>query len=332
MKLQTTVEIPKAKLGINYSDKIMLLGSCFTENIGIKLLNNKFQVDVNPFGVLYNPLSIASGLKDLLSVREFTIDDLFHHQGQFHSFSHHSKFSGYYKEICINEINRQLKYSSSWLYETNRLFITFGSAFVYYHKDTGNVVSNCHRLPDKEFVRRRVSVSEIVDIWQVLIQSLISKRPKLKIIFTVSPIRHWKDGAHENQLSKATLHLAIDQLIHTNPCCSYFDAYEIVMDELRDYRFYAEDMIHPSDQAVEYIWEKFVDSQLANETQITLIEWRKLNLALLHKPLHPKSETYRQFLEQNLQKLVEFTKKYPYFVVSTEMSQLREQLKSFETI
>lgn len=332
MKLQTIIDIPKTKTGLKYSDKIMFLGSCFAENIGNKLHKNRFRVDLNPFGILYNPLSIASTINDLLANREFSSQDLFFHQGQFHSFSHHSKFSGVDKDICIDEINQRVKNSSHWLNETDYLFVTFGSAFVYYKRHTNSVVSNCHKLPDKEFIRKRVSVDEIVNLWQDVINALTSKRPNLKIVFTVSPIRHWKDGAHENQLSKATLHLAIDELVKNNSGCSYFDAYEIMMDELRDYRFYNEDMIHPSNQAIDYIWEKFVASQLADDTVVALTEWTKLNLALQHRPLHPHSGTYRHFLEQNLQKLEEFTKKYPYFVVTTEMAQLREQLKSFETI
>ncbi len=330
MQLQTLIQILQSPTPIEYTDKLMLFGSCFAENMGEKLTGNKFQVDINPFGILYNPLSVKSALTDLLERRSFTENDLFAHHGVYHSFAHHSRFSAVGPQECLAQINERMAHSSEWLRQTDRLIITFGTAFVYQLKETGQVVSNCHKLPEKLFHRERISVETIVNEWRELIARLRTENPKLLFLFTVSPIRHWKDGAHENQLSKATLLLAIDLLVKEIDCCNYFPAYEIVMDELRDYRFYAEDMIHPSGQTVDYIWERFSETQISKESLLLMAEWGKIRKALQHKPFNPKSETYRIFLQQNLQKVEQLTKKCPTFALSTEIAQIREQLKSFE--
>ncbi len=332
MQLQTTVTIPQSSSPIDYAHKLLLVGSCFAENIGNKLTANKFQVDVNPFGILYNPLSIKSALQDLIDNRLFCDNDLFEHQGIYNSFAHHSRFSATDADSCLSAINKRMDYSSKWLAESDYLIVTFGTAFVYFHKESNEVVSNCHKLPDSNFRRERISVERIVKEWQVLITKLQAFNPNIKILFTVSPIRHWKDGAHDNQLSKSTLLLAIDELVNEFDFCSYFAAYELVMDELRDYRFYAEDMIHPSNQTVDYIWQRFCETHLSKATQQQMAEWHDLQKALAHRPFNPKSETYKRFLEQNLAKLEQLTKKSPYFALSTEIAQLREQLQSFESL
>lgn len=329
MQLQTQVEITNSTNPIHHSEKLMLLGSCFAENIGEKLVGNKFQVDVNPFGILYNPLSVKAALMDLIEEKKFVEADIFDHEGIFKSFSHHSRFSNTNSKECLAQINNRITHSSQWLKQADRLIVTFGSAFVYFHKESGAVVSNCHKMPDKTFHRNRIGIDLIVSEWSDLIKKLLALNPKLKITFTISPIRHWKDGAHENQLSKATLLLSIDQLVKENECCSYFPAYEIVMDELRDYRFYAEDMIHPSDLAIDYIWNRFSQTQLSKQCQQLIIEWQIVVKAITHKPFNPKSETYKTFLTQNLTKLEQLTEKYPYFALSSEMDQIRAQLQSF---
>ncbi|MFZ4456638.1 MAG: GSCFA domain-containing protein [Bacteroidales bacterium] len=332
MQLQTPVALPFASSPIGYEDKILLMGSCFAENIGAKLVANKFRTDVNPFGVLYNPLSLKSALNDLLQDRIFTADDLFEHQGIYRSFSHHSSFSSDKKETTLHEINERAKQSSAWLKSCTQLIVTFGTASTYYLKENEIVVSNCHKLPESQFIRKRVDVEIVVSEWCSLINNLKCSNPDLKILFTVSPIRHWRDGAHENQLNKATLLLAIDKLVAEFDFCSYFAAYELVMDELRDYRFYAEDMIHPSDQAVDYIWECFCESQISEESRLIMKEWIDLQKALFHRPFHPQTETHKRFLEQNLTKLEQLSKKSPYFVLESEITLIREQLQSFESL
>jgi hypothetical protein len=332
MQFQTHIHIPSAPDPIDYSHKLMLLGSCFAENIGEKLSGNKFQTDINPFGILYNPLSVKSALDDLLNGRTFSRNDLFLHHGAYHSFAHHSRFSAIDPDECLAQINGRMAISTEWLRQTDRLIVTFGTSFVYHLRENGGVVSNCHKLPEKMFHRERIGIATIVDEWSKLIVELRAKNPKLQLLFTVSPIRHWKDGAHENQLSKATLLLAIDQLTKEFDNCSYFPAYEIVMDELRDYRFYADDMIHPSSQTIEYIWQRFLETHISKESRALLEEWQVLRKALQHRPFNPQSESHRIFLKQNLDKLERLTKKSPYFALSTEMAQIRGQLKSFEQL
>ena len=266
MILTTTIDIPKGPFGFGYEEPIMLMGSCFAENIGERLSDNQFKTDLNPFGTLYNPASVASALKRLLHPVPFTTTDLFQQDGVYHSFAHHSRFSSTSEADCLEQINNRLNDSATFLTKASRLIITFGTAYVYQLKSSGEVVTNCHKLPEKLFERSMLSVETITEEWQILLQQLWQHNPLLKVLFTVSPIRHWKDGAHGNQLSKATLLLAIDQLQQRFPKqIHYFPAYELMMDELRDYRFYADDMLHPSPLATDYIWERFKESLLTNE-------------------------------------------------------------------
>lgn len=263
MEFYTHITIPKTPFTFSYTVQTVLLGSCFAENIGKKLEGNKFKTDLNPFGTLYNPSSIAEAIRMLLQPEQFTGDDLFQHEGIYHSFSHHSRFSSPSETECLANINRRLFSSADTILKAQRMILTFGTAWVYKLKSSGKVVSNCHRLPEKMFDRQLLTVGEIVAEWKSLLLSLWKQNPELKILFTVSPIRHWKDGAHGNQLSKATLLLAIDALQKEFPeHTAYFPAYEIMMDELREYRFYADDMLHPSTTAIEYIWERFTGSML----------------------------------------------------------------------
>ena len=235
MELYTRILLPKARFSFSYEDRVVMMGSCFAENIGRKLEENKFSVDINPFGTLYNPASVAEGLRMLLRPEYFTPGDLFQHEGIYHSFTHHSRFSAPSEEECLGHINSRLSESSDFLRKATRLVITLGTAFVYRLKSDGRIVSNCHKLPEKMFDRQRLSTQEIVEDWKPLLLALWEQNPALKILFTVSPIRHWKDGAHENQLSKATLLLATDALQKDYPDrIAYLPAYEILMDELRD--------------------------------------------------------------------------------------------------
>lgn len=205
MEFYTHITIPKTPFTFSYTVQTVLLGSCFAENIGKKLEGNKFKTDLNPFGTLYNPSSIAEAIRMLLQPEQFTGDDLFQHEGIYHSFSHHSRFSSPSETECLANINRRLFSSADTILKAQRMILTFGTAWVYKLKSSGKVVSNCHRLPEKMFDRQLLTVGEIVAEWKSLLLSLWKQNPELKILFTVSPIRHWKDGAHGNQLSKATL-------------------------------------------------------------------------------------------------------------------------------
>ncbi|MCL2649692.1 MAG: GSCFA domain-containing protein [Candidatus Azobacteroides sp.] len=314
MKFKTEIQIPPFNFKISHQDKIMMIGSCFAENISKKMKSAGFCIDTNPSGILYNPASISKNIQAILHSKKYTGSDLFEHQGIYHSFDHHSKFSDSSPANCVDKINKEVKDAKDYLKTASILIITFGTAFVYTLKSTGAIVANCHKLPEKTFNRNRLSVSEIVEDWKVLINLLQQYNPELKIVFTVSPIRHWKDGAHENQLSKSTLLLAIDELIKQNNGCYYFPSYEIMMDDLRDYRFYADDMLHPSDLAVDYIWEKFSHSFFDKKTVELIEEWLKIQQALAHKPFNPDSEEYKNFFTQTEIRLKDFLNNNKEFI------------------
>lgn len=326
MELYTRISIPKAPFAFSYTEQTVLLGSCFAENIGKKLEEGKFKTDLNPFGTLYNPSSIASAIRMLLRPERFTGDDLFRHEGVYHSFSHHSRFSSPSETECLENINGRLFSSTEIIRKARRMIITLGTAWVYRLRSTGKIVSNCHKLPEKMFDRQMLSVNEITAEWKSLLLSLWEQNPELKILFTVSPIRHWKDGAHGNQLSKATLLLAVEQLQKEFPGqTTYFPAYEIMMDELRDYRFYADDMLHPSLQAIEYIWERFTETMLSREAQAILKEWKDIQKAINHKPFQPESEAYKHFISQTLLKMERLNEKFPYFDMTNEIEMIKKK-------
>lgn len=292
----TVVNIPKSSLDISYRDKILTLGSCFAENIGTKLQNAYFQTFINPFGVLYNPMSVGQGLRYLLSEKNFTTDDIFHYGSLWNSFAHSSLFSATTAEETLQNINSRLRAAGNFLSETNVMMITLGTAWVFENAETRNIVANCHKLPANCFNRRRVSRDEIVKELSEVITLLRGRNPQMQFIFTVSPIRHWKDGAHENTLSKSTLHMAIDELEKNFTFVQYFPAYEIVIDELRDYRFYASDMLHPSETAIDYTWQKFSETYFSMETLKLKKELEQLRADLNHRPLHPETSEYQTFL------------------------------------
>jgi len=283
-------------------------GSCFAENMASKFMNAGFSIDLNPFGIAYNPLSLSQNLNRLLDNRPYGADELFNDNEIYHSFSHHSRFSGADPDEVLTKINSRMDQSSAFLRTAHLLIVTFGTAYVYRLQSNGNVVSNCHKLPAKFFTYKRLTINEIVKEWNGLIHRLQMLNPSLRILFTVSPIRHWKDGAHENQLSKSILLISIDELLRNHSLCSYFPAYEILLDDLRDYRFYAEDMLHPSTQAIDYVWEKFTEAWFDKETLKKAYDFEKINQSLNHIPFQPESEAYKQFREKTEAKLKELSK------------------------
>ena len=313
----TYIDIPKSHLNITYKDRLMFMGSCFADNIGSKIKDCRFNAVVNPFGVLYNPLSVASGCRRLLKPELYEGGDLFLYDGMYHSFMHHGKFSGTSAEGSLEKINDSLASAAGHFRETDYLIITFGTAYLFRHKESDRVVANCHKLPAMQFERELLTVNQIVDEWMILLEDIWPENPSLKVIFTVSPIRHMKDGAHFNQISKATLLLAQQTLADKYPeRVSYFPAYELMLDELRDYRFYANDMIHPSEIAIDYIWERFCETYMDPSTKDTMKEVENIRRALNHRPLNPSTDAYKQFLIQTMQKIKLFQDKYPYICLS----------------
>lgn len=314
MRFRTTVETSR-KLDVTHKTGMMLVGSCFVENIGRRLCDCKFRVDVNPFGILYNPLSITVALRRIISGGAFQEDssELFFYQERWHSILHHGDFSHRDKHQVLNEINDRLASAHRHLLGTDLLILTLGTAFVYRTVAEGKVVGNCHKLPANNFVRTLASVDEIVSELSAIIEQLLKIRPSMQLLFTVSPIRHLRDGAHGNQLSKAVLLLAVERLMSIYPdSCGYFPAYEIMLDDLRDYRFYADDMLHPSSQAVDYIWERFSEYCFDNHEMELNRRIEEINRALFHRPDDETSENYRNFIASTLEKIKKIHADYPY--------------------
>lgn len=312
MKLRTEIKPLNHKNLIAHGSPVVFMGSCFSDNIGGRLRAGLFDVMVNPFGTLYNPASIASSLSDIIESRTFGENDIFEYDGRFHSFSHHSSFSGRDRDVVLNRINQGIGFSAQVLRNASVLFVTFGTAYVFTHAESGMVVSNCHKLPADEFIRRCLPVDEIVQLWTWIIERLRQYNEKLRIVFTVSPIRHLADGAHGNQLSKSTLLLAIDRLCRIFSDIIYFPAYEILIDDLRDYRFYASDMTHPSEVAVDYIYELFSKSFFSDETIKLAGECEKLTKRLQHRPMTDDVAAIERFNSETLKIKDTMLSVYPF--------------------
>lgn len=324
----TQVRLPEYQWKTGYRKRNCFMGSCFTENVGQRMADLNYPVDINPFGILYNPESLALSIELLLAEKAFTEADLVEHNGLWHSFSHHGKFSAADAQTALATINKRIENSSAELKQADFLFVTFGTAWVYRHNKTQQIVSNCHKIPASEFTRQRLSVEAVVDRYKHLLPKLWKINPKLKVIFTVSPIRHWKDGAMENQRSKAILLLAVEALLQAfEGHCAYFPSYEIVMDELRDYRFYAADMIHLSEVAVDYIFQKFQQALVDDESLKIAERVRKIKTAVQHKPFHTNTLVYRQFLVQSYRKITALEKEYPFLNLRLEKQYFNEHLE-----
>lgn len=328
MDFLTTVTWPLSAFTFSYADKIQTFGSCFAENLGYRLSDNRFDVDQNPFGILYNPASVARSLRLLMRATPYTESQLVIYDHMAHSFDHHGSFSFPTTEGALQKINDRLLSSARRLREATRLIITWGTAYIYRLKTNGQIVANCHKIPANRFERSLLTPDEIVAEWNELLPAIWAVNPEVKILFTVSPIRHVKDGLHANQLSKATLLLAVDRLVADFPDrLAYFPAYEILLDELRDYRFYAEDMLHPSPQAIAYIWRRFAEAYLTEDTRRILNEWEEIRKALNHRSLYPDSRSNQRFLEQTLLKIERFKEKMPSFDLSNEIQCIKSKLE-----
>jgi hypothetical protein len=284
MKFRTDIHALKFPFKISFNEQILLLGSCFSDHIGIFLEKNRFFVLSNPFGTLFNPISIANAIKMTIDSTLFTEEYHYFFDNRHISFAHHGSFSHREETQFYEKINRQWTITKEFLKQTDILFLTFGTAYCYRFLERNLVVTNCHKIPNTQFEKYRMEVNEIVQIYTEIIQNLISINSKLKIVFTVSPVRHLGDGFHENQLSKSVLHLAIDQLTD-NKTIFYFPAYEIMMDDLRDYRFYAEDMCHVGETGVRYIEQIFSSTFFSPTTKEQLKEIEKENKFFNHRPL-----------------------------------------------
>lgn len=309
-EFRTVINLQGSDIKISYDSTLLFIGSCFSDNIGNKFKERRFEAEINPFGVLYNPESVKQGLEILLEKSLFDESMLFEYNGLWNSFYHHGRFSGVDKKTVLKNINRNIIKGHELLKSAGVLFVTFGTSWVYRNIDDGMVVANCHKLPASRFKRSRLSVEDIVDGYDELIARLKEVNRDLKIIFTVSPVRHLKDGAHGNQLSKAVLLLAVDKLTEKHENVFYFPSYELVMDDLRDYRFYADDMVHPSAQAVDYIWEKISDVYFDEKAKAFVKEMDKIIKAREHRPFNKNSKEYQTFVSRLLKRLDEMKKQF----------------------
>ena len=326
----TTINIPDNGWRIGYNDKLMLAGSCFTENIGEKFNFLKFNVNINPFGIIYNPFSISKSLLRLINANPYSKDDLIEHHEQWCSFDHHSRFSGNTPEEALEKINNRLACSHNFLKESTYLIITFGTAWIWERKETGEIVSNCHKFPASDFKRIRLSPGEIIEEYREVLMKLWNFNPGLKVIFTISPVRYLKDGAWENQLSKATLQLAVGRLLSGfgENRCFYFPAYEIMMDELRDYRFYASDLIHPNQIAIDHIWEKFMNCFMDEQTYDLSKITAKITKAKLHRPFNKNTESYKKFIVSALAEIEKITTSFPSLNFDEEKRDFEKELQN----
>ncbi len=307
---------------IHHQDKLLLVGSCFTENIGTKLKQHKFSVLENPNGILFNPVSIANSIHSYIANKQYTAADLFYQNECWNSWNHHSRFSHPDIEACLRIINHSQQAAHDFIKKADWLFITVGSAFVY-EMGNGEVAANCHKVPTDKFHKRLLMINEVVAGFAGMLEALFSVNPAIKIIFTISPVRHLRDGFVENNLSKSTLIQAVHQVTGEHENIYYFPAYELVIDDLRDYRFYAEDMVHPNYAATNYVWEKFVTACIDESSQHLMKEVNIINGARNHKPFNPGSEQHKKFLQTNGEKINRLLQQYPYINFEEEMIYFR---------
>lgn len=326
--LRTVVETDPLNRRVTYADRIMLIGSCFTEHIGERLKSVKFNTSLNPFGIVYNPLSIAGQLEHLLNPTRFSRDDLVFHQDLWHSWTHHSRFSNPDADSLIDSINAQILASSGFLNQAGLLILTFGTPEAFYLKDDDRLVSNCHQLPADRFYSRKPDPRELADRWIPLIDSLMNSNENLRICLTVSPVRYFKDGPAGNQMSKSILFLFIGLLMKAYPDLYYFPSYEIFMDDLRDYRFYDTDMMHPGPAGVEYVWNRFVGACIDPGVYALMDEVGSVVKATRHRPGGHLTDAHRRFVARQGERISELRQRNPFLDFTEEMEVLKGQLSS----
>ncbi|WP_320815268.1 GSCFA domain-containing protein [Flavobacterium sp.] len=312
MQFTTKIPISKRNSLINYNSKIVSLGSCFAENISEKFEYYKFQNNVNPFGIIFNVVSLERLIKRSIHKEYYTEKDIFYHNDLWHCYEVHSELSNPNKEAFLNELNLLIDSTNKQVTESTHLIITLGTSWIYRNIRTNNVVANCHKVPQKDFNKELLSVEAIEQSLQNIISLVHAVNPNCSFIFTVSPVRHIKDGFVENNVSKAhlisALYCAFDFQLST---FNYFPSYEIMMDELRDYRFYAEDMLHPNQVAVDYIWERFSESCIAEESHSIMNEVAEIQKGLAHRSFNPDSENHQKFLHNLEIKKTNLAQQFP---------------------
>ena len=315
MNFRTLIPIPKSNYPIEYNSKIMSLGSCFAVNMAEKLDYFKFQNSCNPFGILFHPLAIEKLIDFAVSGKQFTESDIFFYNERWHCFDAHSDLSNSSKEELLSSLNALIKSTNQHITESTHIIITYGTSWVYRNIEIDIIVANCHKVPQKQFKKELLSVEEIEESIANTVQLIHSVNPNCTIIFTVSPVRHIKDGFVENQVSKANLISALYTVLQVSALGAegaYFPSYEIMMDELRDYRFYAEDMLHPNQVAIDYIWKRFKETTISETAFVTKDEVSTIQKSLSHKPFNPKSESHLKFESKVREKITKLESEYSF--------------------
>lgn len=298
---------------IQHSNRIMLLGSCFSDNIGSKLRRSLMQVQINPFGTVYNPASILSEVERIIDGTPVSENELFKHNDMWHHYGFHSKFSSDSTDKALTKMNLSISTAHNHLKQCDFIIITLGTAFVYEAKSINKIVSNCHKVPAKEFNRYLLTFNQIRHILDTIVTKITDFTPKAKIIFTVSPIRHIGDGLEQNQLSKSLLRATVGETVSVHSqVCSYFPAYEIMLDDLRDYRFYASDMLHPSDVAIDYIWNTFKASFFDDSTAQLVARCERACKRIEHRPFTDNATEIEKFRTETAKVLDALANEYPY--------------------
>ena len=311
MKLQTVVPLDIAKNPITYESHILSLGSCFAEHIGKKMQYFKYRSVLNPFGILFHPLAIENLISRAVTEKEYTKADIFYFNERWHCYDGHSILSDASEAILLDRLNNGLQHTHQQIKEASHIFITLGTAWVYRNNISGNVVANCHKVPQNQFTKELLSVNEVVLCLDRIINLIQANNPQVQMVFTVSPVRHLKDGFIENQQSKAHLIAAIHKVLQQESI-SYFPSYEIMMDELRDYRFYAEDLVHPNELAIAYIWERFSLVWIAEQARPTMEKVAVVQRGLQHRPFNFESDSHQKFVKALEVKIVYLQNQYPF--------------------
>lgn len=312
MNFTTKVPISKSNNLIDYNSKIVLLGSCFAENIGEKFAYYKFQNKINPFGIIFNPVSIEKLISRIIYKDIFTEKDIFFYNERWHCYEVHSDLSNTNKADFLENLNTILQSANRQIIESTHIIITFGTSWIYRLKSTNKIVANCHKVPQQEFKKEILSVDVIEKAVKNTLDLIQKANPNCQFIFTISPVRHVKDGFVENQRSKAHLITVIQQILNSkSQILNYFPSYEIMMDELRDYRFYSQDMLHPSQVAIDYIWNLFSETNISEESQSTMREIENIQKGLSHRPFNPDAESHQQFIRFLNEKINTLALKFP---------------------
>ena len=309
MKFSTPVSVLKLQPPIDYNSKILLLGSCFAENISSKFQYYKFQTLRNPFGIIFNVVSLEKVIHRIITKKYFTEEDVFYHNDLWHCFEVHSELSHPDQHVFLNNLNQLISSIHQEINSLTHCFITLGTSWVYRHNATREIVANCHKLPQQLFTKELLTVAQNQKSLQSSIDLIKSINSNIKFVFTISPVRHIKDGFFENNVSKAHLFSALYEILQLQG--TYFPSYEIVIDELRDYRFYAKDMLHPADVTLDYIWQRLSETYFDEETIQTMQEIESIQKRLAHKPFNPHTENHQKFLEEVQQKIAILTSKLP---------------------